>query len=158
MPRRPKPTALEILEGNPSQHAVNRFEPQFDHVIPECPDHLNKEAKKLYQRVAAMLHRAKIMTEADQIILASLCQSHAILAAAHRELNRSKLMVDSKVGGPRVTPLFKIINESTNTVARLCQELGLTPSARSKLRIDTKLDQTDWLDDAVFHRSFQRFA
>ena len=36
--RKPKPTALKLLEGNPSRRALNKNEPQPPTSIPECPD------------------------------------------------------------------------------------------------------------------------
>jgi P27 family predicted phage terminase small subunit len=158
MPRIPKPTALEALEGNPRQHTINRFEAQFDHVIPKCPGHLSRSAKKYYCELAAVLYRARILTEADQIVLANLAQAYATLAQAQSELNQSKLTVTSQRGGPRVSPLFRIVNQSMLTITKLSQELGLTPLARARLRIDKKATSSDMIDDAVFHQTLQRFA
>ena len=51
--RKPKPTAVKVLEGNPGKRPLNMFEPVPDKVAPECPSWLNDEAKaefmKLYQ-------------------------------------------------------------------------------------------------------------
>jgi P27 family predicted phage terminase small subunit len=151
MPRRPKPTALEILEGKPHQHAVTRFEAEFNHAIPECPNHLSREAKQHYRKLAEILYKAKVLTEADGIVLANLAQAYATLATAQRELNRGQLAITSKRGGPRANPLFRIVNESMTTINRLCQELGLTPSARSRLRIDKKSTASDDWDNIFFN-------
>jgi P27 family predicted phage terminase small subunit len=152
MPRRPKPAALEILEGKPHQHAVNRFEVQFDRAVPACPNHLNREAKQHYQKLADILYKAKVLTEADGIVLANLAQAYATLAQAQRELNRDKLTVASKRGGPRTNPLVRIVDQSTTTINRLCQELGMTPLSRSRLRIDKKETDDNMFDNALFHQ------
>jgi P27 family predicted phage terminase small subunit len=158
MPRAPKPTALEIFEGKPHQHSVNRFEAQFKRAIPVCPNHLNREAKQHYRKLAEILYKARVLTEADGIVLGNLAQAYATLAQAQRELNRGKLTVISKRGGPRANPLVRIISESTTTINRLCQELGMTPLSRSRLRIDTKPIASDDWDDIFFSQKVERLV
>lgn len=149
----PKPTAVEIAEGKPRQHAVNAFEPEFDAVVPDCPSHLSAEAERRWNELAPMLHRAKLLTEADQMALADLCQCYATMAKAQRQLNKSSLLQKTGEGTMRATPLFKIIMDSMAMINRLCCEFGLTPSSRSRLRVDKKEKATDPLDDAIFGRS-----
>jgi P27 family predicted phage terminase small subunit len=158
MPRRPKPAALEILEGRPHQHAVNRFEAQFDRVIPPCPNHLSREARRYYRELAEILFKARILTEADGIVLANLSQAYATLAQAQRELNRGKLTVASKRGGPRTNPLVRVVDQSMTTINRLCQELGMTPLSRSRLRIDKKETFLDPIDEAIFSSKLVRLV
>jgi P27 family predicted phage terminase small subunit len=150
--RRPKPTVVEAAEGNPGKQAVNAFEPQFDAVIPPCPAFLSLVAKRKWREIAPMLHRSRLLTEADQIALANLCQAYATMAAAQQQLNAKGLLIKTKQGIPRANPAFKIVMESMDRVNRLCQEFGLTPSARSRLRIDKKDKATDPFDDAIFNR------
>jgi phage terminase small subunit len=52
--RRPEPTALKELAGNPGKRALNTNEPQPGG-IPKCPPHLDKIAKAEWKRIAAEL-------------------------------------------------------------------------------------------------------
>ena len=148
MPRNPKQPQLEQIEGRP-QHQAHRFEPNFERAIPDCPDHLSEDAQKQWAQLAPVLYRAGLLTAGDQIALANLCQAYATLAKAQRELNDVPLLVGSKKS-PRATPLFKIIDESIRTIYRLCQEFGLTPLARSRMRIDRKEPEVNKLNDMLF--------
>lgn len=44
--RKPKPTALKILEGNPGKRKLNAKEPTPLKKAPKCPAWLDAEAKK----------------------------------------------------------------------------------------------------------------
>ena len=50
--RKPKPTALKVLEGNPGKRPLNLFEPTPEDKMPECPDWLEDEAKAEWDRLA----------------------------------------------------------------------------------------------------------
>lgn len=44
--RKPKPTAVKVLEGNPGKRSLNTREPQPEKKAPRCPSWLEDEAKK----------------------------------------------------------------------------------------------------------------
>lgn len=44
--RKPKPSALKELEGNPGKRAVNKKEPKPEVLIPSCPNHLTGVARQ----------------------------------------------------------------------------------------------------------------
>ena len=44
--RKPKPTAIKILEGNPRKRKLNTKEPRPKKIAPKCPVWLDVEAKR----------------------------------------------------------------------------------------------------------------
>ena len=54
--RKPKPTAMKELEGNPGKHPMNTSEPKPNKKAPACPKWLEPEAKKEWRRLQH-LHR-----------------------------------------------------------------------------------------------------
>lgn len=50
--RKPKPTAMKELEGNPGKHPLNTSEPKPNKKAPACPKWLEPEAKKEWRRLA----------------------------------------------------------------------------------------------------------
>ena len=44
--RKPKPTAVKMLEGNPGKRSLNTGEPKPEKKAPRCPAWLEDEAKK----------------------------------------------------------------------------------------------------------------
>lgn len=53
--RKPKPTAIKVLEGNPGKRELNEYEPKPAKKAPRCPSWLEDEAKKEWKRTAKQL-------------------------------------------------------------------------------------------------------
>ena len=63
--RKPKPTAMKELEGNPGKHPLNTSEPKPNKKAPACPKWLEPEAKKEWRRLAKQMEAIGILTEVD---------------------------------------------------------------------------------------------
>ena len=68
--RKPKPTAIKELEGNPGGRPLNPNEPRPDKKAPRCPSWLEEEAKKEWKRMGRMLEQAGLLTEMDMAAFA----------------------------------------------------------------------------------------
>ena len=53
--RKPKPTAVKKLEGNPGKRKLNTKEPVPAKGMPDCPEWLLPEAKKEWERLADLI-------------------------------------------------------------------------------------------------------
>ena len=87
--RKPKPTALKELEGNPGKRPLNTHEPQPEKKAPSCPKWLEPEARKEWRRLAPYMERIGILTEADRTAFASYCQAYARWKDAEEFMTRS---------------------------------------------------------------------
>jgi P27 family predicted phage terminase small subunit len=102
---------------------------------PECPDHLDETAKREWKRMVKLLLRTRVLTEADGLALANLCQAWSTLVKAQTKLNESGLLLKTPSGYIQQSPLLGIVNNCTDTVVKLSREFGLTPSSRSRLEV-----------------------
>ena len=75
--RKPKPTAVKVLEGNPGKRSLNRQEPKPEKKAPRCPAWLEDEAKKEWKRMAKQMEQLGILTEIDMAAFAGYCQAYA---------------------------------------------------------------------------------
>lgn len=69
--RKPKPTAIKKLEGNPGKRKLNRKEPVPAKGMPECPDWLLPEAKAEWERLCEKLSDMGVLTEIDMAAFAA---------------------------------------------------------------------------------------
>ena len=129
----PKPTAIKRLEGNPGKRKLNEAEPTLTVGVPECPDYLDDVAKKEWGRLTEILTAMKVLTEADYIALANLCQAYSTLMNAQRQMNKTGILYKSKSGYIQQSPLLGIIHTQTTIVNNLLREFGLTPSSRTRV-------------------------
>jgi P27 family predicted phage terminase small subunit len=102
---------------------------------PQCPDHLDAEAKRQWKQLTKMLLRIRVLTEADGLVLANLCQAWSTLVGAQTKLKESGLLLKTPSGYVQQSPLLGIVNNCTDTVIKLSREFGLTPSSRSRLEV-----------------------
>ena len=73
--RKPKPTALKVLEGNPGKRPLNDHEPIPPKGELKCPSWLLPEAKKEWKRLASSLEAMGVLTMADLTAFAGYCQA-----------------------------------------------------------------------------------
>ena len=75
----------------------------------------------------------KVLTEADYIALANLCQAYSTLVNAQKQMNKTGILYKSKSGYVQQSPLLGIIHTQTTIVNNLLREFGLTPSSRTRV-------------------------
>jgi P27 family predicted phage terminase small subunit len=141
----PKPSAIARAEGNPGKRRLNDCEPQPRATTPRCPDHLDAEAKKEWKRLVPVLRRMKVLTEADGMTLANLCQAWSTLMKAQRKLTEMGILYKTPNGHIQQSPLFSMVNQCIDTVTKLSREFGLTPAARSRIVAQTETEPEDEL-------------
>ena len=111
--------------------------------VPERPDYLDDVAKKEWGRLTTILTAMKVLTEADYIALANLCQAYSTLVNAQRQMNKTGILYKSKSGYIQQSPLLGIIHTQTTIVNNLLREFGLTPSSRTRVAVAPRVEEED---------------
>ena len=70
--RKPKPTALKELEGNPGKRPLNDREPKPEKKAPPCPKWLNDDAKKEWRHTGRLPIRTMLTGKRRKVFL-NLC-------------------------------------------------------------------------------------
>jgi len=134
--RRPKPTALKRLEGNPGKRALNRTEPTPTG-IPKCPPHLDREAKAEWKRISADLTTLGLLTNVDRAALAAYCSAWSRWVAAEKSIQKFGTVIKSpKSGFPIQNPFVGVANTALDQLRKFAVEFGLTPASRSRLHVE----------------------
>ena len=131
--RKPKPTALKLIEGNPGKRPINGHEPKPPGSRPTCPSHLSPTAKAEWKRLAGELHRIGLLTQADRTALAAYCQAYGKWVEAEKKLAGTPTLLKMPSGYIQVSPWVTISNKQMELMAKYMVELGLTPSSRSRM-------------------------
>ena len=149
--RRPKPTHLKIVSGNPGKRALNKREPKPRREIPPCPTHLNDASKVAWRRLAEMLHRIGILTEADALALERLCDCYADILACRELIGRDgrtyttvTAQGDTLIKG---NPAVAQLRAADAQFKSYLVEFGLTPAARSKVQVADDDEEEDKLKE-----------
>ena len=136
--RKPKPTALKILEGNPGKRLLNEKEPKPKKKLPACPEWLAPEAKKEWENTCTQLGDLGILTEIDMAAFAGYCQAYARWQEAEEFINKHGTIVKTPSGYWQQVPQVSIAQTYLKIMSRFCEQFGLTPSSRSRIIAESK--------------------
>jgi P27 family predicted phage terminase small subunit len=136
--RKPTPTALRIVRGNPGKRPLPRDEAQLPPAVEAPPPReLAGDAGALAEwlRLEPMLRTSRVLTDGDRAALVAACQQWSRYLTASAEVQTGGLLVKptprSKARIPN--PYLPIANKALTLCVRLWAELGLTPSSRTRV-------------------------
>lgn len=145
---KPKPTAMRILEGNPGKRPLNKKEPKPVVKRPPVPKHLNKVARREWNRMVKLLLGQRLITELDRAALAAYCQAWANWVEASEQVEalkaRGSLISYTENGYPVVSPWVGMQKQASAEMHRYLTEFGLTPSSRSKVQVIEEPERDDY--------------
>lgn len=132
--RKPVPTALHELRGNPGKRGRRKDEPKPKQGIPECPEHLSDAAKQEWFRITPELHAAGVLAKVDRAALAGYCAAYARWVEAEEKVAESGgLVVKAPSGYPMQNPYLAISNRALEDIRKFAAEFGMTPSSRTRI-------------------------
>ena len=133
-----------------SKHARHRGEDEatLPPSRPDAPDFLSSAALKIYERVCDIVEKMGILTDADQTALARYAATVVDWSDAHKFLKkhgttfpvrqRDKETGDLVPVDFKPWPQVRMLRNAAEQLLRLEREFGLTPSARSGIRVVKK--------------------
>lgn len=138
--RKPKPTKLKLLAGNPGKRPLNDREPEPERGIPKCPKHITGRSREAWKHLAPLLDRMGVLTQADGTALELVCDAYADYRDAKEVL---------RVAGPTYTtttqqgdtmyrprPEVAMRDGAWKRVLDVLRDFGCTPSSRSKVSVE----------------------
>jgi P27 family predicted phage terminase small subunit len=140
--RKPKPTFVKLLTGNPGKRALNHDEPKPTPAIPESPLELSPTAKVEWDRLVGELVALKMLTNLDRAALAAYCEAYALWAEAIVAVRKFGSMVKSPSGYPMQSPYIAMANRQAEIMMRIASEFGFTPASRSRISVPPERQPT----------------
>lgn len=131
--RKPLPTNVRVLSGNPGKRKINAEEPKGEPFDPQAPIWLSEPARQFWDDLVRMLLPMRVLVAADKFVVAALATALVEMQAAHKELQHGRTTSTGE-GGEKTSPYVTIFNSAQSQVTRLLAELGMTPSSRSRVK------------------------
>jgi len=131
--RKPVPTHLKILRGNPGKRPLPEGEPQPGRVLPTCPKHLDAEAKREWKRIARELYVLGLLSRLDRAALAAYCQVWSRWVRAEEALAKTGelTMAGDTIA---INPYLHVANRALREMHSFLSEFGMTPAARTRIK------------------------
>ena len=152
--RRPKPTAMKELAGNPGHRPLNDAEPKPDKAAPEMPKGMLKAARREWAAIVPSLLRIGVLSNIDGKALAAYCDAYAHWELARKQIEKYGLVIEEPVLDKdgfvntamvrlKANPAVNIYTAMGKLMKSYLIEFGLTPASRSKLKIEKQAEVPD---------------
>jgi P27 family predicted phage terminase small subunit len=147
--RRPQPTALKVLRGNPGKERLPEREPLPPAGEVVKPGWLSAGASVVWDEMAPVCVAMRTLTVSDTKAFATFCELQATLQMASASKDgRALLELQAKSGedpdGPLKVVIDAVLRLERETAAGLrayYDYFGLNPMARSKIQVPKPADE-----------------
>lgn len=136
--RAPKPTPLKVLQGvRPNR--INDDEPVPVSDIPECPSR-HRDVRAVWDYTIEQLRVMGVVTLVDRDALHAYCEAVVAFREACDTIEREGPIITGARGGLIRHPACAIQKENAMLMKSYAVQFGLTPSARTSIRVgDSKV-------------------
>jgi len=153
--RKPKPTPVKTLAGNPGHRPVNAAEPHFrvPERMPRPPAWLGREALSVWRDLGHLLLDAGLLTVVDRYALAMFCVAAGRWIEAERNVMHSGgPVIAAESGNLYQNPWLHVANHAWGQMRKMLSEFGLTPAERSRLKVAMEAEEPS-LAEMLFQMS-----
>jgi P27 family predicted phage terminase small subunit len=149
--RKPKPTVIKELQGNPGRRPLPTNEPKFTSGIGDVPGWLDARAREVWELVASELGGLGMLQRVDSASLASYCQAVSMAEKAQGEVDEYGLTLSkSDQNGNELrykNPAVGILKDSMLLIQKFASEFGITPASRGRVKAPEAKKEDDPLEE-----------
>ena len=143
MGRKPKHPDLRLVEGNREHRRIDANVPRPAPARPPCPKVLDPVAKRHWKYVVGQLEAMGILACSDQGTIAAAANAYSRWHRAEQQLkaiakdpDQYTEVMKTKSGNSIQNPIVGIANAARDAMVRYESELGLSPTARTRLKVE----------------------
>jgi P27 family predicted phage terminase small subunit len=143
MGRKPKHPDFRVIEGNREHRPIDLNVPRPKSMRPPCPKILDAVAKRHWRYIVEELEEMGILAHSDLGIIAAAANAYSRwhraeeqLRAIAKEPDQYTEVMKTKAGNWIQNPIVGIANSARDALVRYEAELGLSPTSRTRIRID----------------------
>lgn len=140
--RKPKPSHLKSLTGNPGKRALNRHEPKPQGDLVEAPDWMT-ESQKAGWNCAVEAAPLGLLKQLDAGMLAIWVIAEDLHREAARKIAEFGLLTKGSKADVVQTPYLRILNKQAAIMVKAASELGFSPASRSRISVGDNGNEAD---------------
>lgn len=154
--RRPKPTALHVLNGNPSKKKLNQHEPKPPQGEASQHEDVSKMADKVWHELAPICLHMGTLTPADVSSFTTLCELEATRRVASKQKDVEGFTpflittITDSAGNehPKVQehPALKLERSTAAALRPYYEKFGLEPVGRARLVVKKQEPESTWAE------------
>lgn len=132
----PTPNAIKLRQGETRPSRINQLEPLPRLASPQMPRGMDEAAQRVWRRVLREMRGSDVILAADADVLRCYCEAVSRYAAAAELYARSSPLL-SRDGELVKNPLHQVVRDNADAIRLFARELGLSPSARAGMHMQT---------------------
>lgn len=135
--RKPVPSHLRVINGNPGRRPLNEDEPETRAPIPSTAPHwLSDTAKDVYDATLKDCPDG-LLRDLDLATFARWCFHFDQFRQAQDAVTKyGQFVKNGKSPVPAQNPALAVANKQSLIMAKLEAEMGFTPSSRSRVKVN----------------------
>lgn len=133
---KPKPTYMRVLEGNASNRPLNANEPKPKEPLTDPPESLSDRQKEIWRRALSQAP-PELLKSVDESVFKVWVISYDFHDQANTMVNKAGVFMKTKNGVPIQNPWMAVVNRQSLIMMRAAAEMGFTPSARSRVKVES---------------------
>lgn len=146
--KKPTPTHLKIVKGNPGKRALNKNEPTPKRERPEKPKGMTGKAGKAWDEAVEIAYNMGVLTVADGLALRQLCEAIADEREAQRILDAygsRTYETTTTTGSIKIAahPAVAMKADADRRLRAWLEQFGMTPASRSRIEKAADDDEED---------------
>lgn len=144
--RKPKPTWLKVVSGNPGHRPLNREEPEPEGALKEPPHWFTARQRILWDQCIKNAPEG-LLRLLDSSVLEVFVVAKSVHEEAALKVAEYGAVVKGTDGEHMRSPYVGILNQQSAVMLKCVAELGFSPSSRSRVKITGSSKPRNAFDD-----------
>ena len=141
--RKPKPTFLKLVSGNPGRRPLNDAEPEATGDLLNPPEWLTPSQRAVWT-TAVKNAPAGLLRGIDESVFLVWVIAKDMHRNAAEKIAQSGTLVRMPNNGAAVqSPWVPVLNKQALIMLKACSEMGFTPSSRSRVKVESTSRETN---------------
>ena len=133
--RKPVPTHLKVIRGNPGKRALNKNEPQPEGDLSAPPDWMSETQKKGWTYAIENAPRG-LLRKLDRSVLTAWVVAEDLHRRASEQVDKFGIITKAPNSGvPIQSPYLPVVNKQAQIMLKAAEQLGFSPASRSRIQL-----------------------
>jgi P27 family predicted phage terminase small subunit len=150
--RRPTPTHLKQIQGNPGKRPISELEPIPEGELHAAPTWMSDSQREGWAYAITNSPNG-LLKKLDSSVLAIWVVAEDLHRQAAEKIDQFGLLTKSPNAGlPLQSPYLAILNKQAQIMLKSAAELGFTPSSRTRVQVAPLLTDNPFARNGYRHR------
>jgi P27 family predicted phage terminase small subunit len=136
--RKPKPSWLKIVSGNPGRRPMNDAEPEPTGDISSAPEWLTDSQREVWRTAVENAPPGLLRSIDESVFLVWVIAKDLHRDATEKVAKYGAVIKSPDKGTPMQSPFVSVLNRQAQIMLKAAAEMGFTPSSRSRVKVENR--------------------